>query len=115
MIGLFKKNSDDKENFDILEGFLSEILFQNSKIEQILECVSNKDSENDRHNRVDILVKNQLGEFVIIEVQNSKEYDYFHRNTLWFLQSNHTIHQDRSISTTPNILRTSLVNNIPKK
>ena len=69
----------DKENFDILEGFLSELLNQTIKIEQILESESNQESDDDRHNRVDILVKNQLGEFVIIEVQNSKEYDYFHR------------------------------------
>ena len=69
----------DKENFDILEGFLSELLSQSIKIEQILESESNRESENERFNRVDILVKNQIGEFVIIEVQNSKEYDYFHR------------------------------------
>ncbi|MEM6829880.1 MAG: Rpn family recombination-promoting nuclease/putative transposase, partial [Bacteroidota bacterium] len=74
----------DKENFDILEGFLSELLSQTIQIEQILESESNQETDTDKHNRVDLLVKNQLGELVIIEVQNSKEYDrpaarYFHR------------------------------------
>ncbi|MEM9340937.1 MAG: Rpn family recombination-promoting nuclease/putative transposase [Bacteroidota bacterium] len=74
----------DKENFDILEGFLSELLGQTIQIEQILESESNQETDTDKHNRVDLLVKNQLGELVIIEVQNSKEYDrpatrYFHR------------------------------------
>lgn len=69
----------DKENFDILEGFLSELLSQAIKIEQILESESNQETDTDKHNRVDLLVRNQLGELVIIEVQNSKEYDYFHR------------------------------------
>jgi predicted transposase/invertase (TIGR01784 family) len=65
----------DKENFEILEGFLSELLGQTIKIEQILESESNQEVNDDRYNRVDVLVKNQLGEFVTIEVQNSKEYD----------------------------------------
>ncbi len=48
-------------------------------IERILESESNQETEGDRHNRVDILVKNQKGELIIIEVQNSKQFDYFHR------------------------------------
>ena len=63
----------------ILEGFLSVLLEQPIFIQEILESESNQAEDSDRHNRVDILVKNQLEEFIIIEVQNSKEYDYFHR------------------------------------
>ncbi|BDS12521.1 Rpn family recombination-promoting nuclease/putative transposase [Aureispira anguillae] len=74
-----KKLLRNKANFDILEGFLSELLSENITIKQILESESNKETENDRHNRVDILVENSNEELVIIEVQNSKEYDYFHR------------------------------------
>jgi predicted transposase/invertase (TIGR01784 family) len=74
-----KKLLRHKANFDILEGFLSELLGEKIRIKQILDSESNKESENDKHNRVDILVENSQNELVIIEVQNSKEYDYFHR------------------------------------
>jgi predicted transposase/invertase (TIGR01784 family) len=74
-----KKMLRHKANFDILEGFLTELLEENIKIKQILDSESNKETEDDKFNRVDILVENSKGELVIIEVQNSKEYDYFHR------------------------------------
>ena len=79
-----KKLLKDKTNFDILEGFLTVLLNESIKIDRILEGESNKETEDDRYNRVDILVRNQKDEFIIIEVQNSKEYDrpatrYFHR------------------------------------
>ncbi len=74
-----KKMLRHKANFDILEGFLSELLEEEIKIKQILDNESNKETEDDKYNRVDILVENSKGELVIIEVQNSKEYDYFHR------------------------------------
>ncbi len=69
----------NKSNFDILEGFLSELLKEDVKIKQILDSESNKVTDDDKHNRVDILVENSNGELVIIEIQNSKEFDYFHR------------------------------------
>lgn len=69
----------NKANFDILEGFLSELLHEDFKIKQILESEGNKATEDDKFNRVDILVENEKGELVIIEVQNTQEYDYFHR------------------------------------
>jgi len=68
-----------KANFDILEGFLSVLLGEEVTIKQILDSDSNKETNDDKHNRVDILVENSKDELVIIEVQNSKEYDYFHR------------------------------------
>ncbi len=74
-----KKLLRRKTNFDILEGFLTELLSQEIKIVQILESESNQETENDKHNRVDILVQDEKGDLVIIEVQNSKQYDYFHR------------------------------------
>ncbi|NUO00269.1 MAG: Rpn family recombination-promoting nuclease/putative transposase [Saprospiraceae bacterium] len=74
-----KKMLRHKANFDILEGFLSELWEEEIKIKQILDSESNKETEDDKYNRVDILVENSKGELVIIEVQNSKEYDYFHR------------------------------------
>ena len=74
-----KKMLRHKANFDILEGFLSELLGQDVKIKQVLDSESNKETEDDKFNRVDILVENEQGELVIIEVQNTQEYDYFHR------------------------------------
>lgn len=74
-----KKMLRHKANFDILEGFLSELLSQSIKIKQILDSESNKETNNDKFNRVDILVENSNGELLIVEVQNSMEYDYFHR------------------------------------
>lgn len=74
-----KKLLRHKANFDILEGFLSELLAEEIKIKQILESEGNKETGDDKFNRVDILVENHKGELVIVEVQNTQEYDYFHR------------------------------------
>ncbi len=74
-----KKLLRDKANFDVLEGFLSVLLNEQITVKQILDSESNKKTDDDKHNRVDILVQNSKNELVIIEVQNSKEYDYFHR------------------------------------
>jgi len=69
----------NKANFDILEGFLSELLHEDFKIKQILESEGNKETEDDKFNRVDILVENRKGELVIVEIQNTREADYFQR------------------------------------
>ena len=69
----------NKANFVILEGFLSELLGEDIKIESILESESNQDYKNDKFNKVDLLVKNSKGELVIIEIQNNREYDYLLR------------------------------------
>ena len=68
-----------KANFIVLEGFLSELLFDNIKIEQILESEGNQETEDDKFNRVDILTKNAKNELIIIEIQSTYEIDYFHR------------------------------------
>ena len=69
----------DKANFVVLEGFLSVLLKERVIIKTILSSQSNQDHENDKYNDVDVLVENSKGEHIIIEVQNSKEHDYFHR------------------------------------
>ncbi len=74
-----KKILRDKANFDILEGFLTELLKYNIKVVEILESESNKEDKTDKFNRVDLLVKNDKEELIIIEVQVSEELDYFHR------------------------------------
>lgn len=68
-----------KANFKILEGFLSELLECQVKIVEIIDGESNRDHENDRSNRTDILAKLTTGEIVIIEVQVNTEEDYFSR------------------------------------
>ncbi|MEM6964961.1 MAG: Rpn family recombination-promoting nuclease/putative transposase [Bacteroidota bacterium] len=68
-----------KANFGILEGFLSELLKEDIEIVEILDSESNKETEEDKFNRVDILVKDKKGELIIIEVQNSYALDYFMR------------------------------------
>ncbi|MHA3045435.1 Rpn family recombination-promoting nuclease/putative transposase [Riemerella anatipestifer] len=69
----------NKTNFVVLEGFLSELLFDDIKIEQILESESNQEYDGDKFNRVDILTKNSKNELIIIEIQNTYEIDFFHR------------------------------------
>ena len=74
-----KKLLRDKANFVVLEGFLTVVLNQQIKILEILESESNQKEESDKFNKVDLLVSNQTGELIIIEVQNNQEYDYFQR------------------------------------
>ena len=74
-----KRLLKQKSNFGILEGFLSELLIQDIKILEIIDSVGNKENETDKHNCVDILVKSTQDELMLIEVQNEREHDYFHR------------------------------------
>jgi predicted transposase/invertase (TIGR01784 family) len=69
----------DKSDFDILEGFLSELLKEDIQILEILESESNQSRKKDKFNRVDIMIKNAKGELIIVEVQNNEEYDYLQR------------------------------------
>lgn len=69
----------NKANFVVLEGFLSELLFDTIKIDSILESESNQDADSDKFNRVDILTQNSKDELIIIEIQSTYEIDYFHR------------------------------------
>ncbi|WP_455587706.1 Rpn family recombination-promoting nuclease/putative transposase [Bacteroides sp.] len=69
----------NKANFVVLEGFLSTLLGEKIRIERILESEGNKEDETDKFNRVDLLAEDDKGELIIIEVQNNRELDYFHR------------------------------------
>jgi len=68
-----------KVNFGILEGFLSELLKEDIQIVEIIESESNQETESDKYNRVDVLVKDKNGDLIIIEIQNSYALDYFLR------------------------------------
>ena len=69
----------DKANQVVLEGLLSVLLNEKVHIHRFLESESNQETEDDKFNRVDMLAENERGELFIIEVQNSRELDYFHR------------------------------------
>jgi hypothetical protein len=67
----------DKANSDVLEGFLC-ALFEddNIKILNILESETNADGEDDKFNRVDLLVQDSQNRKIYIEIQNTRETDY---------------------------------------
>ena len=68
-----------KANFGILEGFLSELLREDVQIVEVLESESNRDTADDRSNRLDLKVRNHRGELVLIEVQYERQHDYLSR------------------------------------
>ena len=74
-----KKLLRSKANFEILEGFLSELIKEDIQILEVLESESNQENQLDKHNKVDLKVKNSHNEIIIIEVQHEYEYDYFQR------------------------------------
>ena len=76
-----KKILRNKANFEILEGFLSELIAPNKnlKIVKLLDSESNKESKEDKSNRVDILVEIEPDEIVLIEVQVNRQLDFLHR------------------------------------
>ena len=76
---LRNNRSDDRANFVVLEGFLSEVLFEDIRIKNIIESESNQEDKEDKYNRVDILTQNSKNELIIVEIQNSYEIDFFHR------------------------------------
>ncbi len=69
----------DKANFDVLEGFLTALLNEPIKIEELLESESNPEDGSDKFNRVDLLVRDSAGRRVIVEIQNQREADYLER------------------------------------
>ncbi len=68
-----------KANFEILEGFLSELLNDEIKILEILESEANQEYCQDKFNRVDLKVKDKNQAIIIIELQYDKEFDYIQR------------------------------------
>ena len=69
----------DKSNYVVLEGFLSTLLGEDLRINRFLESEANQEDPNDKFNRADMLVEDSQGKLLIIEVQNNRELDYFHR------------------------------------
>lgn len=69
----------DKANFGILEGFVSVLLGEEVKIEEILESEGNRESERDKFNRVDIKARNSKGHIILVEVQLTRQLYYLER------------------------------------
>ena len=68
-----------KTDHTILNGLLSSLLGQPIRIQKMLESEGNKDFEENKSNRVDMLAEDATGKKIIIEVQNETEDSYFHR------------------------------------
>jgi predicted transposase/invertase (TIGR01784 family) len=69
----------DPANFGILSGFLSELLCKDVAVQEILESESLKDSEYEGTNRVDMKVKIDNAEIVVVEIQFEHEADFLQR------------------------------------
>jgi len=69
----------NKANFEVLEGFLSELLHRKIMIKSISESEGNKSDKTNKSNRVDILVEADDRELVIVELQFYGQDDYFQR------------------------------------
>lgn len=68
-----------KANFGVLEGFLTVFLNEPIKIVDILESEGNQQQADDKFNRVVIKAKNNKGEIIIVEIQNTSELYYLER------------------------------------
>ncbi|MDR1103564.1 MAG: Rpn family recombination-promoting nuclease/putative transposase, partial [Tannerella sp.] len=69
----------NKANYEVLEGFLSELLSKDVSVKSIGESESNKETPTGKSNRVDILVEDESGEIILIELQFRQEIDFLHR------------------------------------
>ena len=69
----------DVANKEVLEGLIQVLIQEPVTITEILESENNKDSLEDKGTRVDVKARTQKGEYVIVEVQLTKERDFFQR------------------------------------
>ena len=69
----------DKANFGVLEGLITTLLGHPIRILKLLESESNREDEDDKQNRVDVLAEDADGALYLIEVQNETEFAYFQR------------------------------------
>lgn len=69
----------DKANFGVLEGLLTTLLNEQIHITNLIESESNQNTADDKYNRVDLMALNTKGEYIIVEVQITGDFDYFRR------------------------------------
>lgn len=69
----------NKADFVVFEGLISALVGEEMTILEMLESEGNKDTRDDKYNRVDIKAKNTKGEIIIVEIQQTRELDYLQR------------------------------------
>lgn len=67
----------NKACFEVVEGFLSELLSRQITITSVLESEGNREHARDKSNRVDVVAEDEAGEVILIELQFIPEMDYF--------------------------------------
>ncbi|ONI40951.1 hypothetical protein AN396_04115 [Candidatus Epulonipiscium fishelsonii] len=68
-----------KDNFEILEGFLTALLNEPIEVLDIIESESNKHSDISKGNRVDLMIRDSQDRRMIVEIQHASESDYLER------------------------------------
>ena len=68
-----------KSDHTILNGFLTSLLGEPIRIVRMLESEGNREYEENKSNRVDMLAETGNGRKILIEVQIENEDSYFHR------------------------------------
>ncbi|ONI38113.1 hypothetical protein AN639_11500 [Candidatus Epulonipiscium fishelsonii] len=68
-----------KDNFEILEGFLTALLNEPIEVLDIIESESNKHSDISKGNRVDLMIRDSQDIRMIVEIQHASEADYLER------------------------------------
>jgi len=66
----------DKANFDILSGFLTELLEKNVEVQEILESEGNVFARDDKVNRLDLKAKIDNKEIAVFEIQVFDQADF---------------------------------------
>lgn len=66
----------DKSNFDVLSGFLSELLNRQVIVQEILESEGNVTDRYDKLNRLDLKAKIDNGEIAVFEIQFFDQIDF---------------------------------------
>jgi hypothetical protein len=69
----------DKADFEILSGFLSELFKEDVQVVSLLEGEGNQNSQDDKFNRVDVMVRTSREELIIVEIQNEFQIDFLQR------------------------------------
>ena len=69
----------NKADYVIFEGLISALVGEKITIVELLESESNRDSRDDKYNRVDVKAVNSKGEIILVEIQQTRELDYLQR------------------------------------
>lgn len=69
----------NKANYVVLEGLITTLLGRSIHIKKLLESEGNKENEDSKANRVDLLAEDDHGHLYLMEVQNESEVAYFQR------------------------------------